>query len=333
MSKATFVSEIPDKIEGNEVPTLKLVKSMLTSENISNKVNEFYSETTSDTYGWIGPEDTWFTVQGALLKLTGTDLSFHIESEGEEDDVNSSNPRTSVGNANVGLISGEFQILAISPKSTFTITLSNIQQNGSTKDGEEVWEYKLIEKGHTKTDLEEVGENLISLNGVNHFVQETSALKEHTHSSQEIKDKVYEYTPEEFVMELGDFYIQDGESVKVNSGKFNSDTWYLVFAFEIIFNNGTYVNDSIQITYNSSPKSTITGLTIKYNENSIPTFSFSSDVKRVRCSAEGSYSGQKGRSFIFTRGPTDMNSKEQLMTANAVRMYVEAILKEKELIS
>ena len=41
MSKATFVSEIPNEIKGNEVPTLNLVKSMLTSENISDRITEF----------------------------------------------------------------------------------------------------------------------------------------------------------------------------------------------------------------------------------------------------------------------------------------------------
>ena len=36
--------------------------------------------------------------------------------------------------------------------------------------------------------------------------------------------------------------------------------------------------------------------------------------------------------FILSRGPTDMNSL-RLMTANAVRGYVEAILKEHKLIT
>ena len=41
--------------------------------------------------------------------------------------------------------------------------------------------------------------------------------------------------------------------------------------------------------------------------------------------------------FTIARGPTDMNSTENLMTANAVRMYIDErvnqILKEKGLIS
>ena len=33
MNKATFVSEIPSKIEGNEIPTLNLVKSLISSSS------------------------------------------------------------------------------------------------------------------------------------------------------------------------------------------------------------------------------------------------------------------------------------------------------------
>ena len=74
MNKATFVSEIPSKIEGNEVPTLNLVNNMLTSENISDRITEYLSQN-QGTHKWSGPNDSKLTSSANFLYFRGSDES------------------------------------------------------------------------------------------------------------------------------------------------------------------------------------------------------------------------------------------------------------------
>ena len=66
MSKATFVSSIPSKIEGNEVPTLNLMKSMIPDVVKENTIKQY---TNYSGVEWILPEGSKFKVGEAHLGL------------------------------------------------------------------------------------------------------------------------------------------------------------------------------------------------------------------------------------------------------------------------
>ena len=132
MSKATFVSEIPDKIEGNEVPTLNLVKSMLTSENISDRIPEFNLRDVSGTEKYtvngkdvselsdvcyVGRGGPYMNANQSVLfkESVYTNHTVKLEYGGEVVSINSSNYESytrgaSVGNFQVAESKGEFVI-------------------------------------------------------------------------------------------------------------------------------------------------------------------------------------------------------------------------------
>ena len=83
MSKATFVSEIPNEIKGNEVPTLNLVKSM-----IPEVVHEFNPESSPEKYIFKIKPDSLLSIRGDFqTKDLSKDYVLQYGVYGKEDKV------------------------------------------------------------------------------------------------------------------------------------------------------------------------------------------------------------------------------------------------------
>ena len=323
MSKATFVNEIPSKIEGNEVPTLSLVKSM-----IPEVVHEFVSSSDAGIE-WILPEGSKFKKEpenygGYRLPISiqnCTGFTIHLNDQTCQIDESTGNLYSICGIDN--LFYSNFKIEASTAgtiEDDITLMISDIKMDGLALD------YTETLTVHVKKETDMSSTQVMTANSVNGYVQdELSNLDtkfsqtNHDHQSEVIIDSIREFTTENLYISIsGNLFKATDEGVKISKTEYRNLS---IVNFDVYQKSSTYI------------KSRYTNLIgMIFEENSIKQYrtedtegnyvfkipQSNSFVCRIELS---SISGENR--FIISRGPTDLNSPYQLMTANAVRGYVE----------
>ena len=345
MNKATFVNEIPTKIEGNEVPTLNLVKSLLTSENISDRITEFRTASNAKSVEVILPEGSKFKVGAEIAN------SIPITIENCNGFVIKANDQTCEIDENTNLFRGVCAIQALDVNNSehlslltnrvdkdYVLEFSNFKIDGVDENYTET--INILSNG--PTDMS--SSRLMTANSVKGYVQDeiTSldtkfAQKNHDHQSEIIIDSIREYTTDDlYVSVSGNVFKATEDGVKISKTEYEN---FAIVKFDVFIENTSYgfqrkhyegYSASIFEDYNLSEYRT---------EDAEGNYIFklpqsNSSICRIEFSVIGSDSGNR---FIISRGPTDMNSKERVISANALKMYVDVrvneILKEKQLIS
>ena len=350
MNKATFVSEIPDKIEGNEVPTLNLVKSMLTSENISDRIPEFNLRDVSGTEKYtvngkdvselsdvcyVGRGGPYMNANQSVLfkESVYTNHTVKLEYGGEVVSINSSNYESytrgaSVGNFQVAESKGEFVIGVDSnnnPTGIYKISVSF--ENGQK------YEIEATVSGYkNKTTMNE--DQVMCANAVRGYVEESVLLNL---STDNVHDRISTFTegtygyivesPFVLVDNPGTSFLVDSDKVVgIDSSCFSGDVELKIEGFEYggaVSKNPVKFECIIKGTSYSTNSSVLVGI----ENDPLPLLGLAKATKKVvgRIVAQkGNTSDFISRKFVIEKGPTDLNS-DQLMTANAVMGYVDSI--------
>ena len=341
MSKATFVSEIPSKIEGNEVPTLNLVKSMLTSENISDRIKEFRTESDEKTVEVILPEGTKFKVgaeSSNMIPITienCTEYTIHY------------NDQTFTIDENTGLKSDVFGDLKFEYSGTFKVFTPQITEDITLI----ITDFKMdgVDENYTETitihvngETDMSSDKLMTANSIKGYVQDELSTYTHNHISTDTLDSIQVYTTEDIYINFhGDFLKQTEEGVSITNSDFkNCQFIYSIISTENLMGKIKYVKETTEQYILSSSILKDSALQGRVSQDSEGNYVFKlRNQYDISFNMDIRYAGlpfDSGFRFKISRGPTDMNS-DQLMTANAVRMYVEErvneILKEKQLIT
>ena len=239
MSKATFVNEIPSKIEGNEVPTLNLVKSMLTSENISDRIKEFRTANEKNVEV-ILPEGSNFKVENSSTN----DIAITIENCNGF--VIKSNGQTCEIDENTNLFRGVCAIQALDVNNSehlslltnrvdkdYVLEFSNFKIDGVDENYTET--INILSNG--PTDMS--SSRLMTANSVKGYVQDeiTSldtkfAQKNHDHQSEIIIDSIREYTTDDlYVSVSGNVFKATEDGVKISKTEYENFRFLLMKEF------------------------------------------------------------------------------------------------------
>ena len=327
MNKATFVNEIPSKIEGNEVPTLNLVKSMLTSENISDRISEFIPETTPEKYVFKTQENSISTIQTddyqtkdlskryELMYNWGSSFKFTINGESKSDfgvidkfEIKNRNPR-------IALVFHE-------PLTKNTEIQVEINDEGNITN--EVVYAEIIPE-QIKTDINQ--NQVMSSQCVSGYVSSAEL------TSNQISDRIQEYTTRKIGGEVIEYTINGKNSQQLDFCKIN-ESWGPFTCNVLVFDSKIYTNNTVSLKYGTQSKE----INSEGDYEDFGDFTiFPRNTTFVL--APRTYHLSNGDYTITiefeTQGPLEIvakvrNTKEittmnedQLMTANAVRGYVQ----------
>ena len=326
MNKATFVSEIPSKIEGNEVPTLSLVKSM-----IPEVVHEFVSSSDAGIEV-ILPEGSKFKVGAEIAN------SIPITIENCNRFVIKANDQTCEIDENTNLLRGVCGIQALDVNNSehlslltnrvdkdYVLEFSNFKIDGLALDYTET--ITILSNG--PTDMS--SSRLMTANSVKGYVQDELSTYTHNHISTDTLDSIQVYTTEDIYINFhGDFLKQTEEGVSITNSDFkNCQFIYSIISTENLMGKIKYVKETTEQYILSSSILKDSALQGRVSQDSEGNYVFKlRNQYDISFNMDIRYAGlpfDSGFRFKISRGPTDMNS-DQLMTANAVRGYVESVI-------
>ena len=324
MNKATFVSSIPSKIEGNEVPTVELVQKM-----IPEVVSEFNSQSSSEKYIFKIKPDSKLSIRGDFQT---NDLSKdYVLQYGVYGKDNVSLTFTINGQS-----LSEFGIIDKFEYKPDNQTYSLCFHEPLTENTEiivqsnEAWAEKVFAEiipEKSRTDINQ--KQVMTSSGVSDFVSSCEI------KSSQISDRIQEYNPTSRIPGEVVEYLINGKEIKEFSDICSVQDSYGPFTCQYLeFNSQIYTNQKVKVKTEftssniSGPQSDrIFGNFITYARST--TFQIAPNTREL---PNGEY---KITVEFQTQGPLEISAKvrntqeiltmneDQLMTANAVRGYVE----------
>ena len=309
------------------------------SSDISDRISEYLKWPTSSSLEWKLPEESLFSPysgafgKGIALSFTST-FSFTIVYDSQEYQINQS--------TSSGLISKELNLstwstyIAIFPVSEeITQSINMVIKDIIIDESSPKTENITIEyiPGDPKTTMNE--DQVMTANAVRGYVEECNfSQKVHSHNIYDINDVIYEFTTDNLYFHVEPPFKLEGNEITFDSqyltGQDINLTIYIHVnqnSYMISIGNGSISNNS-NFNYEQYVK-------FEFRDNSW-FISLPETANRVKltmnCNSLSIFTQEFSEvKLVISRGPTDMSS-DKLMTTNAVREYVEAILKEKVVI-
>ena len=345
MSKATFVSEIPNEIKGNEVPTLNLVKSMIPDVVEENTITEYNKDKDYGTVkytinGKDASESEFCTLKVADSSFKSDYLNFGYHSKAtptynsETKDIIEFATQY-IGPFQISKYMEEIQIgfdYESYSDGTYEITLN-------LDDGEPLNITAEVSGIKEKTDM--YSNKLMNSSSILEIVeQHTEKMKEYT--TQDIsgfsfigpKDTWFITESINFELGIKKLTLKGKDCVSCDL-IYKGITYHLDSSLECLNKRNELYDASDRFIYfdttaNKEEIPITNNFYIQLDGNKELEF----ELKNITIDGKTKQTSEKWESKeIIFRPTSDMNDDEILMTANAVRGYVEAILKEHKLIS